>query len=368
MLIAHLHVAANEFDRHFPVEVGIIGRVDHTHPTLAEFLEYGKSTDPRRRNWLAEQRRMNIVELLLVPDPLPRNPRMVTTYHLTYRIAFGGCPGRRDCFVSFEIRHRCELIDCCGSPNDLRLYQIPRECFRAWVKFLTACCSGRLTAQKHSAKAGCATVTPMSEASDLDLLEAWRGGDKTAGTQLFKRHYDRVARFFANKTGPEHHSELIQRTFLACVEARDRFQGTARFSTYLTGIALRQLYKHYDRNRRERERYDYETVSAEDLNPSPSQVVARQDEYRLLLAALRRIPLEYQIILELVYWEDYTAARVAELLTLPLGTAKTRIRRGRQLLQKQLETLASTPALLESTLMNLEGWAKDLRKQVVTAK
>lgn len=204
----------------------------------------------------------------------------------------------------------------------------------------------------------------MNDASDIDLVEAWRGGDKGAGTQLFKRHYDRVARFFANKVGPEHHRELIQRTFLACVEAKDRFRGNSRFSTYLTGIALRQLYKHYDRTRRERERFDYATVSAEDLNPSPSQVVGKQDEYRLLLAGLRRIPLDYQIILELVYWEDFTAARVAELLNMPLGTAKTRIRRGRQLLQQQLQMLAATPALLESTMMNLEGWAKDLRKQV----
>ncbi len=208
----------------------------------------------------------------------------------------------------------------------------------------------------------------MGETSDIELLDAWRSGDKRAGTQLFKRHYERVARFFTNKVGADHQQELIQRTFLACVEARDRFSGSSRFSTYLIGIALRQLYKHYDRQRRERERFDYTTVSAEDLSPSPSQAVARQDESRLLLAALRRVPLDYQVVLELVYWEEFTTTQVAKVLEIPVGTAKTRLRRGRQLVQKQLEALVTTPALLESTLMNLEGWARGLRERVATPR
>lgn len=205
------------------------------------------------------------------------------------------------------------------------------------------------------------------EPGDEALLEAWRGGDRPAGAQLFARHYDLVVRFFVNKVGVEEQADLIQRTFLACVEGRDRVAGD-RFRNYLLGIAFRQLYKHYDRCRGERARLDYGTVSVQDLDPSPSQIVVRHDEQRLLLAALRRIPLEYQVALELAYWEGYTAARLAEVLALPLGTAKTRIRRARQLVEEQLEALADSPDLLQSTRMNLDAWAQGLRDLAGSAK
>lgn len=204
----------------------------------------------------------------------------------------------------------------------------------------------------------------MTEAADDDaLLEAWRAGDRQAGAELFSRHYDLVVRFFVNKVGVEEQPDLVQRTFLACVEGRDRVQ-PGRFRNYLLGIAFRMLYKHYDRRRGERARLDYGSVSVQDLDPSPSQVAAKEDEQRLLLAALRRIPLDYQLVLELVYWEGFGAQRIAEILELPLGTAKTRIRRGRQLVEEQLEALARSPQLLESTRMNLERWAQGLRELV----
>lgn len=202
---------------------------------------------------------------------------------------------------------------------------------------------------------------PMTdEPTDEVLLKAWRTGDKPAGAQLFARHYDLVVRFFVNKVGAEEQPDLIQRTFLACVEGRDRVQSD-RFRNYLLGIAFRQLYKHYERRRGERARLDFATLSVMDLDTSPSQVAARKDEQRLLLAALRKIPLEYQVAIELVYWEGYTANRIAEVLDIPLGTAKTRIRRARQLVEEQLSALASSPSVLESTRMNLDGWAEQLR-------
>ncbi|MEM9454694.1 MAG: sigma-70 family RNA polymerase sigma factor [Myxococcota bacterium] len=199
------------------------------------------------------------------------------------------------------------------------------------------------------------------ERDDRALLEAWRAGDRQAGAELFARYYDPVVRFFVNKVGVEEQADLIQRTFLACVEGRERVD-PERFGNYLLGIAFRQLYKHYDRKRGERARLDPSAVSVEDLDPSPSQVAARHDEQRLLLAALRRIPLEFQVALELVYWEGYTAARLAQTLAIPVGTAKTRIRRARQLVEQQLAALSESPALLQSTRQNLEQWAEQLRE------
>lgn len=59
--------------------------------------------------------------------------------------------------------------------------------------------------------------------SDEELLAAWRAGERRAGELLFERYYEPVARFFFNKTDAA--AELIQQTFLACVEGAAKFRG-----------------------------------------------------------------------------------------------------------------------------------------------
>jgi RNA polymerase sigma-70 factor (ECF subfamily) len=49
----------------------------------------------------------------------------------------------------------------------------------------------------------------------------------------------------------------------------------------------------------------------------------------------------------------------------PAGTVKSRLQRGRRLLEEQLAALASSPAVLDSTLSGLEDWARDLRQRVL---
>lgn len=196
--------------------------------------------------------------------------------------------------------------------------------------------------------------------SDDDLLEAWRAGDKRAGKQLFERHYVAIDRFFRSKVGDDA-GDLAQKTFLGCLEAVDRYRNEHNFRSWLFAIAYRQLCKHYRSRASEQARFDFGTVTAHDLDPTPSSVMARSQEDRLLLEALRQIPLDMQVALELHYWEQLSDAEIARALELPLGTVKSRIRRARLLLGERLDALAGSPELLESTLGNLEAWARQVR-------
>jgi len=200
----------------------------------------------------------------------------------------------------------------------------------------------------------------MSASRDLELLAAWRAGDTAAGNTLFERYFVPVRRFFRNKVLGDV-DDLIQKTFLACVEGRDRFRGDASFRRYLFGVANNILRVHYRGKRKDGDGLDFSTMSAMDLAPTPSQAFALGDEQRIVLEALRRIPLEYQIALELFYWEELPVLELAEVLEVPVGTVKTRLRRGRQLLEQKIGELGASPERLQTTLTNLDKWAKELR-------
>src|SRR6185295_7126854 len=85
--------------------------------------------------------------------------------------------------------------------------------------------------------------------SDEDLLAAWNDGDEGAGERLFDRYFVRIVRFFRSKVHGEI-DELVQRTFLGCLEARTRFRGEGSFYAFLFGIARHVLVDHYRAQRR----------------------------------------------------------------------------------------------------------------------
>jgi RNA polymerase sigma factor (sigma-70 family) len=194
--------------------------------------------------------------------------------------------------------------------------------------------------------------------SDAALFEQWCGGDERSGAALFDRHFAALSRFFRNKVTDEF-EDLVQQTFTACLESRDRFRQDSSFRTYLFAIAHNTLRNHY-RSRR-RDRVDLMEVSAHDLAPGPSTIVAKAREQQLLLESLRRIPLELQVILELFYWEGMTAKAIGEVVGESEYTVRNRLRRGKELLRKHMETLAPDPALLESTWGGLERWAQEIK-------
>ena len=180
---------------------------------------------------------------------------------------------------------------------------------------------------------------------------------------LVRRHMRVLYRFFRNKVERDV-DELIQRTWLASIETKSPYRGDSSFVTWLLGVARNVLLEHFRRGRRDADRLDFGSVSAVDLGTSPTQGIARKHEQRLLLQALRSIPLDHQIALELFYWEQLTSAQLAEILGVPHNTMRTRINRARKVLRDRLERIAESKDVLESTHADLDGWAKSLREYI----
>lgn len=208
--------------------------------------------------------------------------------------------------------------------------------------------------------------TLSSGPDEAALLASWRAGDVAAGQQLFRRSYKVVSRYFRNKVSVAAHGDLVQRTFLACVGSAARFRGTSSFRTYLLRIAHHTLVDHFReahrRTARDREHdLDLDELVVADAVAEPDAVVARRQEHKVLLAALRRLPLALQVVLELHYWEGLSHAEIAEVLGAPIGTVKTRLREGHLRLRAEIVSGDVAPELLKSTLDTLDSWSERVR-------
>lgn len=202
------------------------------------------------------------------------------------------------------------------------------------------------------------------EVTDAELLQAWRDGDERAGRQLFERHFTSVFRFFRSKI-EDAAEDLTQQTFMGCLKGKDRFRGDSSFRTYLFTIARNRLYTHLrDRQRRDKV-IEFGTMSVADLGAaSPTRVVAAKAEQRVLLKALRQLPVEMQVAMELHYWEDMSVREIAVITETPEGTIKRRLQRGRSRLDELIAELSESEAIARSTVDNFSAWAQDLRQQM----
>lgn len=194
--------------------------------------------------------------------------------------------------------------------------------------------------------------------SDEDLVEAWRQGDRAAGNALFERHFDEIYNFFSRKVADDV-SDLVQRTFLGCVEGIERFRGDCSPRTYLYAIARNELYAYLRRKKRD-ESLDFGVSSLGDMGPSPSSMLARHDEAALLVSALERLPLDLQILVELRYWEGLKGRELAVVLDIPHGTVSSRLRRSLALLREHMvEQSKDRPAHLADE-KSFEAWAESV--------
>lgn len=200
------------------------------------------------------------------------------------------------------------------------------------------------------------------EDGDGELLERWRAGDERAGATLFERYYAAIERFFVNKVAVGV-GDLVQETFRRCLEARDRVNEPDKFRSFLFSIAYNVFRNHLRAKRASGREVDIESTSMATLSPGPrSMVIAREsDEQRLLLEALRQIPAQHQVVLELHYWEDLSTAEMARVLGVTRGAANGLLQRARNMLATELRALADSPAQLQSTVDSLERWASRSR-------
>lgn len=196
--------------------------------------------------------------------------------------------------------------------------------------------------------------------SDGELVEAWGGGDMVAARELVDRYYRPVFRFFDMRVGAAA-EDLTQRTFLSCVESRERLRTAESFRPFLFAIARSLLFNHL--RSRTVESNVFETgdiTTAQDPGPTASRIVSRHEEQVLLLRAMQALDPDVQNLLVLFYWENLKVAELAEIFEAPVSTITTRLSRARKALHDTVQILPAQAASRQSLLHDLEAWIQSV--------
>lgn len=173
------------------------------------------------------------------------------------------------------------------------------------------------------------------------------------------RHFAVVHRVIAGRVHHDHVDDVLQRTFLAAVERRDQVFEDSGFRPYVLGIARIQLLRYYrDQQRNDRTTDIDSGVPA--VNPTPSSMLGRHEQVEQLWAALRTLSIDFQLALQLYYWEDLSTREVAQVLDVAPGTVRSRLARARAALWDALS--ATTPAQQLPARESLGEWTRSFRE------
>jgi RNA polymerase sigma-70 factor (ECF subfamily) len=198
---------------------------------------------------------------------------------------------------------------------------------------------------------------------DFALLDRWCVGDRDAGNALFKRHFESLYQFLAHKVDGEL-DDLVQDTFVACMHGRATFRRQCAFRTYLLAIAKNTLYAHWRRRAASRPQIDFDEISIASLSTSIGGRLAHQEDRESLLLALRQLPLEQQILLEMYYWQELDREQLSIVFDVDPKTIGSRLFRARQALRDQLHNGPERRA--GEIGDDLDDWARSLRPESPT--
>jgi RNA polymerase sigma-70 factor (ECF subfamily) len=169
---------------------------------------------------------------------------------------------------------------------------------------------------------------------DPELLRRAQNGEAAAFSQMVELHAKPVWRCARVLCGDDHEAEdLAQETFVEAWRSLQRFDGRARFSTWLYGI-LRHRFLKSRRKRRPVIEEDVERAGRPSRETEPLAAAAQAEEATLVLAALAVLPDEHRAVLELRFYADASLAEIATLLGCPLGTVKSRLHHGLEKLRR----------------------------------
>lgn len=172
--------------------------------------------------------------------------------------------------------------------------------------------------------------------TDLDLVTAAQGGDRAAFGHLVRRHGARLLALARQVVGPDGAEDAVQEAMIDAWRGLGSFAGHAAVGTWLYRVTLNRCLA--ERRKRRPDIVDVEPLELlrrwedPDYAVDPALVAARRCQAEVVHKLLDELPEAYRNAVILHDGQGLSCTEVADVLGIPLGTAKSHIRRSRMAL------------------------------------
>ena len=186
---------------------------------------------------------------------------------------------------------------------------------------------------------------------DFTLMRAIQNGDMVSFNEMVDRYKDRLMNVIGRMlSSVEDAEDVVQETFVRVYQHRQSFNFQHCFSTWIYTIALNLA-----RNElRKRKKFKFLEISEMQGNEKEFAVEMKLPSRlpEILQEAIAELPEKYKTAFMLRDIQEFPYEEVATILSVPLGTVKSRVNRARMMLRDKLSPrLESHNALSKSTLL-----------------
>ncbi len=173
---------------------------------------------------------------------------------------------------------------------------------------------------------------------DTMLVEAARGGDRSAYGRLYDRYARVIHGILLARVPPGEVDDLVQEVFLQAMPRLGSLRDAGRFGAWLSAIARNRANDFYRRTKPATEVTDsLAAEKIEDRTATSSQIA----EASAILAVIRSLPDAYRDTLILRLVEGMTGPEIAERTGLAPGSVRVNLHRGMQQLREKLGATSS---------------------------
>ena len=182
---------------------------------------------------------------------------------------------------------------------------------------------------------------PLLSLDDEEVVRRVRGGETSLFETLVRRYNQRLYRVARSILRDEDEAEdVMQQAYVNAYSHLDQFAGRARFSTWLTRIAVHEALARAGR----RSRWEVDPMPDEseesrvfrDDGPDPERQAHASELRRLLESALDALPELYRTVFVLREVEGLDTPETAECLQISEDSVRTRLHRARAMLQRDI--------------------------------
>lgn len=187
-------------------------------------------------------------------------------------------------------------------------------------------------------------VASVLGSADEEIVRRVLDGEVLLFEVLMRRHNQRIYRAARSILRDDAECEdVMQETYVSAFAHLAQFAGRAKFSTWLTRIAVNEAIKRASARGRvdllEMEEFEGEDGAMPEFrstSPSPEADASRGELSGLLEEAILALPLPYRTVVMLRDLEEMNTAETAEALSLSDNNVRIRLHRAHQLLRAQL--------------------------------